>query len=345
MMWNTTYNSSSGQTSTFSVSPPVTGGSGHIFNVANVNLANLPPSIQQQLIQAGAQGVSTAPYIDTNTPMTAAFLSGQQGTNGWYTGPVNVMLIATDIDGPSDIAATSYKLDGGSTRTYTGPFPVSGNGTHTIVFGSVDQALNVEIPKSQSFMIDAKPPAAVPTISGTAGNNGWYTSNVLVTWSATDSVSGISSSTGCAPTNLTAETAGVTLTCSATNGAGLQTSVSVTVRVDKTPPAISGMPASGCSVWPPNGKMAQVAAVNAADTLSGLAPNSFQISGASNEPPSASEISIAPSGTGGYIVQLQADRFGTGTGRIYALTATATDLAGNTATLKAICTVPHDQGK
>ena len=139
----------------------------------------------------------------------------------------------------------------------------------------------------------------------------------------------------------------MTLTCSATNGAGLSSSVPVTVKIDKNPPVISGMPAAGCTLWPPNHKLVQVATVTAADVLSGLTPGSLMVRGTSNEPmdPSDPAIVITPNGSGGLIVQLQADRLGTGTGRVYTLTATANDLAGNTATTEATCTVPHDQGK
>jgi hypothetical protein len=117
------------------------------------------------------------------------------------------------------------------------------------------------------------------------------------------------------------------------------------VKIDKTPPVLSGMPGPGCSLWPPNGKMVRVATVSAADATAGVAPGSFTIAGASNEPPSASQISIVPNGAGGYDISLQADRLGTGTGRVYTLTATATDLAGNVATATATCVVPHDQAK
>jgi hypothetical protein len=110
--------------------------------------------------------VPVTPKIDTDAPVTAAFLSGSQGANGWYTGPVTVTLIATDIDGPSDIAATSYRLDGGAVIPYTAPFTVSGRGTHTIVFGSVDHALNAESPlPSQTFTITATALLAVTTAS------------------------------------------------------------------------------------------------------------------------------------------------------------------------------------
>jgi hypothetical protein len=228
----------------------------------------------------------------------------------------------------------------------------SGVGGHSYGFYSIARDLvgNIEGGKNIAeattrVIVDTTPPVIIPQITGTLGTNGWYRSNVTVSWSVADPESGIGSSSGCITTNLTVETAGITLTCSATNGAGLSSSVPVTIKIDKTPPVISGLPAPGCSLWPPNGKMVQVATVTGADALSGLAPGSFQITGTSNEPPSAPEISITPNGTGGYIVQLLADRLGTGSGRVYTLTATATDLAGNPATATATCTVPHDQGK
>jgi len=190
---------------------------------------------------------------------------------------------------------------------------------------------------------DTTPPIIVPEITGTLGNNGWYTSNVTVSWMVSDPESGIASSSGCATTSLTADTAGVTLQCSATNGAGLSASALRSIKIDTTAPVISGMPAAGCTLWPPNGRMVQVATVTVTDALSGLAVGSFQVVGASNELPIASDVSITPTGSGGYVVALRADRLGNGTGRTYTLTATASDLAGNVGNLTATCIVPHDQ--
>ena len=119
-------------------------------------------------------------------------------------------------------------------------------------------------------------------------------------------------------------------------------------KIDATPPVISGMPAAGCSLWPPNKKMVTVATIPAADTLSGLAAGSVNVTGTSSEPPSdpnSPDIVISPSGAGGFVVQLRADRLGSGNGRIYNLNATASDLPGNIATVTGSCTVPHDQGQ
>ena len=82
------------------------------------------------------------------------------------------------------------------------------------------------------------------------------------------------------------------------------------------------------------------------DALSGLAPGSFSVTANSNEPssPGTSDVVISPNGSGGFTVQLRADRLGNGTGRVYTVKATAMDLAGNTTAVSATCTVPHDQG-
>ena len=110
------------------------------------------------------------------------------------------------------------------------------------------------------------------------------------------------------------------------------------MRIDKTPPAITGLPAPGCTIWPPNHKLVQIATLTASDALSGLAPGSFKVTGTSNDPDKG-QIVISGSGNQ-FNVQLGADK-----DVVYTLTATASDLAGNTATATATCTVPHDQGK
>jgi hypothetical protein len=194
-------------------------------------------------------------------------------------------------------------------------------------------------------LADTTPPAIVAHVSGTSGTNGWYTSNVTVTWDVQDPQSGIASKIGCGDTTITAETAGTTLTCQATNGAGLGNSVSVTIKVDKTAPVFTGLPAA-CSLWPPNKKMVQVGTIAATDALSGLVAGSFNVSGTSNEPqdPSNPDIAVAPAKTGGFSVSLRAERLGGGNGRVYTVTAVATDQAGNSALDTATCVVPHDQG-
>jgi hypothetical protein len=96
------------------------------------------------------------------------------------------------------------------------------------------------------------PPAITLHVSGQEGNNGWYRSEVTVSWTVSDPT-GISASSGCDPQTLTSDTPGTTLTCSASNKAKppLSNSVSVTIKIDRTPPRLSGVsdtPGDGANV-------------------------------------------------------------------------------------------------
>jgi len=86
--------------------------------------------------------------------------------------------------------------------------------------------------------------------------------------------------------------------------------------------------------------------LSAGDGRSGLA--SFNLTGQSNEPDNGlgdgdmpGDISIT--GVNPKNIALRAERSGLGTGRIYTLSATVTDAAGNSTTVTSTCMVPRDQ--
>ena len=83
---------------------------------------------------------------------------------------------------------------------------------------------------------DVTPPVIAHTISGTLGANGWYTSDVVVTWSSTDGESPITSP-ACAPVTVSTNTASVTVSCSATSLGGTATD-NVVIKRDATPPTV-----------------------------------------------------------------------------------------------------------
>ena len=101
-----------------------------------------------------------------------------------------------------------------------------------------------------SVLVDnTAPTIGAPTVTGTLGSNGWYTSNVGVTWPTPTDPAGIASTTGCGPTSITINTTGTVVTCSATDNAGNSASQSVTIKRDATPPSGSlTAPANGASV-------------------------------------------------------------------------------------------------
>jgi hypothetical protein len=116
---------------------------------------------------------------------------------------------------------------------------------------------------------DSTPPVITPNISGTLGNNGWYISDVTVSWSVVDNESTISSQTGCTSSTVSSDTSGVTFTCTATSADGTA-SHSVTVKRDTIAPALAPLVSPNPVVL--NGAASVTA--NASDTLSGLASQS-----------------------------------------------------------------------
>lgn len=188
---------------------------------------------------------------------------------------------------------------------------------------------------------DTTPPVITPSISGTLGGDGWYTSNVTVAWSVADEESEFTPS-GCDTQTISSDTSGTTVTCTATSIGGTS-SESVTIKRDTTGPAIASATASPGMLWPPNNKMVAVTvSVDASDAGSGSVGCSID-SVSSNEGGSAHEPDVEL--TGDLTMNLRAERNGNGSGRIYTAHISCTDAAGNTSSSTATVTVPHDQGK
>jgi hypothetical protein len=70
------------------------------------------------------------------------------------------------------------------------------------------------------------------TLTGPAGDDGWYIGPVTVKWF----VSGEISTTGCETQTLTADTAGTTITCKAKDSGGGEASQPAVIKIDRTPP-------------------------------------------------------------------------------------------------------------
>jgi len=190
---------------------------------------------------------------------------------------------------------------------------------------------------------DQTPPAIVPTVNGQAGANGWYIGTVTVSWSVTDPQSGIVSSSGCGTTSLATDTTGVTLTCSATNGAGLSSSVPVTIKIDATPPSVR-CTADPNTLWPPNGKPVKVTVTGGvADATSGIDPSgaSFAVTDEYGQVQPSGSVSVGAGGGYSFGVLLTAARNGSDRdGRTYTIGISEQDMAGNTGSCSAVVTVP-----
>jgi hypothetical protein len=132
--------------------------------------------------------------IDVSAPLTQATGSGTAGTNGWYRSSVQVSLAAAD--NLSGVQTTFYKVDGGTTKTYTTAFSVSGNGSHTVNFWSVDKATNTETMRSLAVNIDTGQPGVTCNVVPSTAVPSSNPVTITVTGHATDNVSGVSLTDG-----------------------------------------------------------------------------------------------------------------------------------------------------
>ncbi len=92
-----------------------------------------------------------------NVPVTTALLSPNSDNQGNYSDPTTVTLSATAASGYT-VANTYYTIDGGAKQTYTVPFTVSEEGSHTITYWSIDNVGVFEAPNIKTFTIANHPP-------------------------------------------------------------------------------------------------------------------------------------------------------------------------------------------
>jgi hypothetical protein len=157
---------------------------------------------------------------------------------------------ATQVGGPAPVTGTFRPVQPLSDFIGKSPF---GNWNLTIMDTGPGNALcHFEFSLTVEVVpADTTPPVITPHISGTLGDNGWYTSNVTVIWTVEDEESPITSQFLCGPATITTDTAEATLTCEA-GSAGGTASESVTIKRDATPPGIaltSVIPAANAHGW------------------------------------------------------------------------------------------------
>ncbi|MCO5175761.1 MAG: hypothetical protein M9890_02160 [Thermomicrobiales bacterium] len=204
----------------------------------------------------------------------------------------------TDIMLNSEASATPNADDAlsGVASQHCPIVDTSSVGEHSITCTATDAAGNSATADITYLVHDPSPPVVVANVTGTLGNDDWYTSDVTITWTVTDDDSGITVMTGCDQTVINTDTAETTFTCTAASDGG-STTESVTVKRDATAPTLS--PTIDPTVILFNSEA--TATSNATDTLSGVA---------SQNCPSVDTASLGE----------------------HMITCTATDIAGNSAT-------------
>jgi hypothetical protein len=298
--------------------------------------------------------------LDTTKPFTMAnVVPGEpDGTNNWYKSTVSITLSPSDEG--SGIDKTEYRVNEGDWKTYESPIQVKTDGIYKIEYRSIDKAGNVEESKSALIKLDKTNPVTTSRITQGEPNgaNGWYTTDVIVELAANDGQSGISIieyridgsewAPYKAPIQLTTEGIHRVEYRSKDNAGNTEELKSINVIIDKTLPDVK-LNLSRSTIWPPNHKMVAVTVKpEITDSISGF-QSIVLTSITSSEPDEglgdgSTELDIqnAEFGTADFKFDLRAERSGINQERIYTITYTITDQAGNVRKVKTTIAVRHD---
>lgn len=119
-----------------------------------------------------------------------AIAQGSRGQAGWFTGPVDVSLTASDNRGGE--VTSEYRIDGGDWITYTAPFVVADDGATLIEYQATDAAGNVSAPQQSTVSIDTAAPSVMHSTSAEAVG-GWFAGGTTLSFAATDDGSDVAS--------------------------------------------------------------------------------------------------------------------------------------------------------
>lgn len=307
--------------------------------------------------QAGLTSLTTS---NSGPPPAAGFELGsppvyyELTTTAVYSPPISVCIDYTGIAFADEANLKLFHFEGGVFVDRT----VSLDTTANVICASVDSLSPFAVFERADFTAPVTSASASPGPNGFGWNN---QASVTLTLSATDEAGGSGvkeivftlegAQTGSVTvsgsgTALEVASEGVTkVTYFARDRAGNdELPKTHLVRIDRTMPVLSGLPAPGCTLWPPNHRLVQVAVVTAADALSGVLPGSLEVTATSSEPEGPSARRSRPDVViEGGVVWLRAERSGGGDGRVYEIRAEVSDLAGNLTHAAATCSVPHDQ--
>jgi hypothetical protein len=181
--------------------------------------------------------------VDATPPVITYVVNGTLGQNGWY---ISLPTVTWTISAATGIASTSGQCGTtsvGVSGTVTGAFILpETTGTQLTCTATSNAGLTSSV-QSIVIKVDTTPPVITGpvVVSGTLGKNGWYVSkSVGLSTTVVENVSTpLTLSSGCTTTSLAGDTVGITVTCTATNNAGLTSAASLTVKIDSTPPVIT----------------------------------------------------------------------------------------------------------
>lgn len=330
--WTDTFNGTSGGIPRISNDLPVDPGSG----TGGITITSI-------------NGVPLSPLV------TTAVLSPPPNPNGWNNSNVTITLNSIQNEpGAPGVKQIQWSLTGAQTgsdtvRGSTAVVTVFMEGISTLTFYATDNAGNQEAPNSLMIQVDNTVPSITGVRTPAPNPNGWNNKNVTVTFTCADNLSGLAPGSPPAPTVVSTQGAGQTVSGTCVDLAGNSaTSMVGGINIDTTAPVITAG-ANPQTLWPPNRKMAKVRISGTmADNLSGVSPSTaaFAVKDSYQLLQPSGSVRLASNGTYSFTISLEARRVGKDrNGRLYTIVLSAQDNSGNLGTATTTVVVPHDRGK
>ena len=190
----------------------------------NLHLYDFDLSVAPASATGYRSGFSVAYQVTSNvTPGSTSSLPGPSSIS--VTGlPSDATFTASAV---ALNGAGSVSIQPGANSIGTFPLTISASSAGTRSAGATLQ-----------LVADATPPTVTAAVNGTPGTNGWYISDVSVSWVVSDSETPITSTSGCAASSISSDTAATSFTCTAMSGGGTTTK-SVVIKRDVSPPTLS----------------------------------------------------------------------------------------------------------
>lgn len=289
----------------------------------------------------GGDSFLTFKLIKSSPPVVTATADRTPDHHGWYNHDVTVSFQATDDD---------------SILAIDPPIIVSTEGADQVIQGIARDTAGLTGIGSITINLDKTPPVTQTLVSESVQNN-WYNIDVHVTLSSSDNLSGVENTEYSLDNGqtwsdynevitLNKEGENTLLYRSSDAAGNTEQSKSLDVNLDKTAPSLN-VTLDKTVLSPANHKMVSIqAVVNVIESGSGLdsvvltSITSNETSNQSGTGSTAIDVQNADFGTADTTFDLRAEKSGKGEGRVYMITYTATDRAGNSAVGTATVTVP-----